>query len=314
MPDQSEEFVNIWDSMKFGDYDSFEVAISQLGNFQGGIIKDSTPYQQTLDSTQESFFKEEFNILSEIRRASLLHTTCHTNDDLMNFRFYVLESEDVDKGIVAYHFARFIPKYHILKNKKLLRTVDVQPNTVRSESVFSLEPIIIIEPIVFASAIYSQNGDESNIQLFVYQPDVYEKAFILKNSYFEYAKKTFESFRSTDPSTKRTVSSNGISVNWDDKDFSPETFFDNKNVNIAKKFARDSFDDKKYPVQRIVEANNKLNSNNKLGHKPLKVIYDNNGTRVLGLLVDETSVATLAAILDGQIWTNEIHQQTQTNI
>lgn len=62
-----------------------------------------------------------------------------------------------------------------------------------------------------------------------------------------------------------------------------------------------------------MEANKKLENNVQKGNKPLKVHRSKEG-KVVGLLVDESSVATLAAIMDGQIWTNEIHQETQTNI
>ena len=105
----------------------------------------------------------------------------------------------------------------------------------------------------------------------------------------------------------------GVSVNWDDEKFNPNEFFNQKNVNIAKKFARDSEDDKNYDINRIVEANDKLENNLRKGNKPLEVLKSEEGI-VIGLLVNESSVATLAAIMDGQIWTNEIHQETQTNI
>ena len=320
LPDQREEFSKIWANMKFGNFDTYEEAIEELGDFSGGIIKQSDPYKQILNSNQNSYFKEEFEILSDIRRATTMTSQKASNvtgegdhEDLSGFRFYVLESRDDNEQTTVYHFARFMPKYHILKNKRLLHTQFETVDTIHSNASFSLDSVILIESSVFASAIYSENGLESNIQVFVHKPEEYEKAFVLKNSYFEYAKKTFEKFRSSDITVKRTISKQGISVNWDDEKFSPSVFFNEKNVNIAKKFARDSEDDKQYDIDRIVEANKKLENNVQKGNKPLKVHRSKEG-KVVGLLVDESSVATLAAIMDGQIWTNEIHQETQTNI
>ena len=320
LPDQTAEFSKIWDNMKFGDFATYEEAKEQLEEFSGGIIKQSVPYKQNLNSNQNSYFKEEFEILSNIRRATTMPTKRASNvtsedgdEDLSGFRFYVLESSDDNEQTTVYHFARFRPRYHILKNKNLLHTHLETIDTIHSNASFSLDSVILIESSVFASAIYSENDSESNIQIFVHKPEEYENAFVLKNSYFEYAKKTFDRFRTSDVTVKRTISMQGVSVNWKDEEFNPNEFFNQKNVNIAKKFARDSEDDKNYDINRIVEANDKLENNARNGNKPLEVLKSEDGI-VTGLLVNESSVATLAAIMDGQIWTNEIHQETQTNI
>ncbi|CAH1851223.1 hypothetical protein [Convivina intestini] len=318
LPEQNDEFDSVWNDTKFGEYTSFEEAQSKLGRFSGGIIKEATPYQINISQREETFFQEEFNLLTDIKKVTSLSTPSgeklNSTGDLDGYRFYVIESQN-DKGITVYHFARFIPRYHVLKNKNLLQTQPVQyPDVINpNRSSFSLEDLILIEPLIFASAIYNEEADTPTIQLFVHNPSSYEKAFNLKDSYFKYAKSKFKQFADSNPDKKRTISIDNIPVSWDNNQFNPDEFFNNKNVNIAKKFARDIDDDKQYPIENIVKANNKLQSSLKNMHRPLKVSYDKN-QKPVELYVSEESVGTLAAILDGQIWTNEIHEETQANL
>ncbi|EMC43332.1 hypothetical protein [Streptococcus mutans] len=328
LPSQENGFSNIWEEMTFGDHKTFESSQSKLGQFKGGIIKDSAPYQQTLKKKEGTFFEEEFQLLSDIKKAVGVSQPTGTyladTSKLDGYRFYVIESEDRTKGITVFHFARFIPKYHILVNKRMLYIssnlpVVKTPDAVKSnKSQFSLESIILIEPTVFLSAIYnnSDNGEVETIQVYVHNPEAYEKAFNLKESYFKFAKNKFEEFRDTNIEAKRTISIDNVEVIWDEQEFNPEEFFNKKNVNIAKKFARDSDDDKQFPIKDIYEANEKLKSSLqklKKAYQPLEFIKDNS-EKIHSIKVTEGSVGVLAAIMDGQIWTNEIHKQTQTNI
>lgn len=328
LPSRENGFSNIWKEMTFGDHETFEISQSKLGQFKGGIIKDSIPYQQTLKKREGTFFEEEFQLLSDIKKAVGVSqptgTSLSDTSELDGYRFYVIESEDKTKGITVFHFARFIPKYHILVNKKMLfigseLSVVKTPDTVKSnKSQFSLESIILIEPTVFLSAIYnnSDNGEVETIQVYVHNPEAYEKAFNLKDSYFKFAKSKFEEFKDTNTEVKRTISIDNVEVVWDEKEFDPEEFFNKRNVNIAKKFARDSDDDKQFPIKDICEANEKLKNSPqkpKNGYNPLEFIEDKSG-KIQSIKVTEDSVGVLAAIMDGQIWTNEIHKQTQTNI
>lgn len=319
LPDNNNQFFDIWRSLKFGEYDNFEQSKDRLGPFSGGIIKESNPYQQTLTSDEGTFFEEEFGLLTSLKKSTELSMQIEVDAErLAGYRFYVIESEDVEKGIIAYHFARFIPKYHILVNKKIISTKAIIVSEVDkmkpNKSMFSLESLILIEPSIFASAIYNLDDSKiKSIQMYIHNPDAYEKAFILKDSYFKYAKGKFLSFMDVNPETKRTISQDQTEVFWEPSEFNPNAFFDNKNVNLAKKFARDTDDDKEYPINRIREANEKLgNSKKKNNYEPLEFIEKGSGE--VRIKVTEKSVGTLAAIMDGQIWTNEIHQETQTNI
>lgn len=323
LPEIEEEFSAVWHDMKFGEHSNFEEAQRKLGQFSGGIIKDSNPYQHTLSKGIDSFFQEEFELLIELKKVVGTDFSrpsgeiIETDSDLDGYRFYVIESKNKDSGVTVYHFARFIPKYHILMNKRMLRTKQ-EINSVHNDSHFLFKSIILIEPTAFASAIYNKDqldNDISNVQIFVHNPETYEKAFILRNSYFKYAQSKFKQFKDSDRDTRRTISLNNIEVDWDENLFNPADFFNQKNVNIAKKFAKDTDDDKQYDIIRIVEANNKLinGSDTKPFNRPLEFLYNDKG-EVISLKVTEESVGTLAAIMDGQIWTNEIHQKTQTNI
>jgi len=323
LPEIEEEFSAVWHEMQFGEHNNFEEAQRKLGQFSGGIIKDSNPYQHTLSKGIDSFFQEEFELLIGLKKVVGTDFSrpsgeiIETDSDFDGYRFYVIESKNEDSGVTVYHFARFIPKYHVLMNKRMLQTKQVT-NFVQNDNRFLLKSIILIEPTVFASAIYNKDqlGNEiSNVQIFVHNPDAYEKAFILSNSYFKYAQSKFEQFKDSNQDTRRTISLNNIKVDWDEDLFNPGDFFNQKNVNIAKKFAKDTDDDKQYDISRIAEANNKLlrGGDSKPFNKPLEFIYNGKG-EVISLKVKEESVGTLAAIMDGQIWTNEIHQKTQTNI
>lgn len=318
LPEQKNEFDGIWEDLKFGDFSEFEVAVEALPDFQGGIIKDESPYKHTIAESREGYFQEEFKLLSTLKEATSLskssEASIHSESDLEGYRFYVIESEDDELNETVYHFSKFIPKYHILLNKKILSTKKVTAQEISADkSAFSLESLILIEPIVFASAKFSNNPKEMNIEVFVHKPKDYATAFNLKDSYFEYARKKFKNFSDENSSSYRTISSDNIKVICSD-DFNPNEFFKEKNVNIAKKIAKDTEDDKEYPIENIVEANEKLKNadSHKNFFEPLEFLTESE--KIIAIKVMEKSVGTLSAIMDGQIWTNEIHKKTQTNI
>ncbi|MFT8324366.1 hypothetical protein [Oenococcus sicerae] len=302
MPDNSSDFASIWKDAKFGDFDSFEEAKAKISPFAGGIMQNQAPFQQAIQREMVGFVQEEFQIFEQIPKVVQAHNSVQKIDD--TFRFFVFESEDDLTGVTLYSFARFIPKYHILSNKHLLVYRYINDN-VNPDSDIDLENVILVDPQIFASIIIDTSKIPiSSISLFVYDPKIYERSFNLKGSYFEYAKNKFKEFQKA----TRKISMNNYAVvcNLD-----VDKFFDNKNVNLAKKFARDTLDDQQYPVSQIVTANKALSENTEYDNFNHPVTID---PKERTISVDESSIGTLAAIMDGQIWKNMIHEKTINNL
>lgn len=70
-------------------------------------------------------------------------------------------------------------------------------------------------------------------------------------------------------------------------------------------------DDQQYPVSQIVTANKALSENTEYDNFNHPVTID---PKERTISVDESSIGTLAAIMDGQIWKNMIHEKTINNL